>query len=177
VATDPSERCVQILRRRYANSSRVEVHCADHSAAADSPCYDTIVLINVLEHIEDDLAAVKELVACLKPGGHVVIWVPGLPHLYSDFDRRIGHYRRYRIDDLTWMVQSAGADVLDAHYANAPGAVAWWILARHLGRNPTRKAAVRLYDRNLIPIIRRIESLGRPPFGQSIFCVGRRLAD
>jgi hypothetical protein len=128
----------------------------------------------VLEHIDDDATALKELYAGLEPGGRLILWVPAFSSLYSDFDRRIGHYRRYRLDGLTHLLADAGFELVDARYVNTVGAVAWWLLARQLGRTPTARPGVRVFDRTVVPILRRVESGRRPPFGQSIFCVAGR---
>ena len=59
-------------------------------------------------------------------------------------------------------------------YANMPGAFAWWLVARQLGKTPTDRAAAGAYDRLVVPVTRKLESRYEPPLGQSIFCVGRR---
>jgi SAM-dependent methyltransferase len=146
---------------------------SDLDESVNGRTYDSIVLINVLEHIQDDAVALKQLAGALKPGGRLVLWVPALPRLYSDFDRRVGHFRRYRLRTLADLVESAGLAVVDARYVNVAGALAWWVLAKKLGQVPTTSARVRLFDRAFVPIVRRLESVRRPPFGQSIFCAAR----
>ncbi|MEK7404282.1 MAG: class I SAM-dependent methyltransferase [Acidobacteriota bacterium] len=75
-------------------------------------CFDAVVLLNVLEHVEDDLAAVRQVYRILKPGGVAVVEVPAGPHLYDVYDRQLLHYRRYRMGDLTALFQRAGFRVL-----------------------------------------------------------------
>ena len=174
VATDMSARCVEVLRDRYDASPVVEVDHMDLSTAVTARTFDSIVLVNVLEHIDDDATALKELYAGLEPGGRLILWVPAFQRLYSDFDRRIGHYRRYHIRGLTHLLDDAGFEVVDARYVNVVGALAWWLVARRLGRTPTAEGGVRLFDRAFVPVLRRIEAGRRPPFGQSVFCVARR---
>jgi SAM-dependent methyltransferase len=171
VATDLSRRCVDVLTERFANEANVEVRLADMAEATSSGAYDSVVLINVLEHIEDDATALKQLATVLKPGGKAILWVPALPELYSNFDRRIGHFRRYKLAELSRLVQDSGLDILDARYVNVVGLVAWWTLARKLGRTPTTNGKTQMFDRAVVPIARRVESKRPPPLGQSIFCV------
>jgi hypothetical protein len=57
---------------------------------------------------------------------------------------------------------------------NAVGAIAWWVIAKALGRRPTTSGRVRTYDSAVVPVLRRLEAHARPPFGQSVFCVARR---
>ena len=69
-------------------------------------------------------------------------------------------------------VSRAGFDVPAAHYVNLPGAAAWWTLSRQLGLTPTRSIFASTFDRFGVPVIRRVEAIHPPPFGQSLFCVG-----
>ncbi len=173
VATELSAGSIDRLQRRFADNANVEVRKADLAEAVTGGTYDSIVLINVLEHIEDDTVAIKQLAGALKAGGRLVLWVPAFSELYSDFDRRVGHYRRYRVKGLTQLVESAGLTVRDARYVNTVGALAWWVVAKELGRTPTTAGSVQLFDRVFVPVLRRLESGRRPPFGQSIFCAAQ----
>jgi SAM-dependent methyltransferase len=174
VACELSERCTSVLIDRFAGNSAIEVVHGDVTSAAASGPFDTVVLINVLEHIERDDETLREIRGLLNPGGRLVLWVPAFPMLYSDFDRRIGHYRRYRRSALQAQLLQAGFDVSDIRYVNAVGALAWLVVARYLGRTPTTGAPVRLFDRYLVPVLRALERRIRVPFGQSVFAVAAR---
>jgi SAM-dependent methyltransferase len=178
VASDLSERCVSRLRERFSAEESVKIlHGSVDSAAAHGP-FDSVILINVLEHIEDDDSALRELRGrLLRPGGRVVLWVPAFSLLYSDFDRRIGHYRRYRRPGLRKQLTDAGYEVLDVRYVNAVGAVAWLVLARFLRRTPTHGTPVKIFDRYFVPQLKRLERRWRPPFGQSVLAVATRPAE
>jgi len=178
VASDISERCVTRLRERFSGQESVEVvHGSVDSAAAHGP-FDTVILINVLEHIEDDDGALRELATrLLRPGGRAVLWVPAFSLLYSDFDRRIGHYRRYRRPGLRKQLADAGYEVLDIRYVNAVGAVAWLVLARWLRRTPTHGTTVKVFDRYFVPALERLERRWHPPFGQSVLAIASRPAE
>jgi len=170
-ATDVSERCVGILSARFADDPRVTVLHGSAADAAELPPFDSAVLINVLEHIADDDHALRELSATLKPGGRLLLWVPAFAFLYSDFDRKIGHYRRYRKAGLAEKLSSAGYDVAEIRYMNAVGALAWLVVARLLHRAPTRGLSVRIYDSYFVPVLKRVERRLGAPFGQSVFAV------
>jgi SAM-dependent methyltransferase len=177
VASDLSERCVSRLRERFSGAESVEVlHGSVDSAAAHGP-FDSVILINVLEHIEDDDGALRELGGLLRPGGRVVLWVPAYWLLYSDFDRKIGHYRRYRGPELRTQLTRAGYEVKDIRYVNAVGALAWLVLARVLRRTPTQGTAVKIFDRHFVPLLARLERRWQPPFGQSVLAVATRPAE
>jgi SAM-dependent methyltransferase len=158
-----------VLQERFSLSPRVEVVEGPIDAATRFAPFDSAILINVLEHIEDDAGALEQLAGLLVPGGHLVLWVPAYELLYSEFDKRIGHYRRYRIGQLSALLEAAGLEQSDIRYVNPVGAIAWFVLARLLRRTPTTGRPVRLFDRYFVPILKRAERLHRPPFGQSIF--------
>lgn len=176
VATDLSERCVGVLRARFAREPAVDVLRADVKSAGAAGPFDSAVLVNVLEHIEHDNEVLADLRAVLVPGGRLILWVPAFDRLYSDFDRQIGHYRRYDVPGLKAQLARAGFDVADIRYVNTVGAMAWWLVARRLRRTPTGKSGVQIFDRWFVPLVRRMEAGRRPPFGQSIFAVATRPA-
>jgi SAM-dependent methyltransferase len=165
---------VPLLEERYRHYDHVTVFHGDVLANTALGPFDSVVLVNVLEHIENDEKALRSLMRLLRPGGTVVLYVPALEGLYSDFDRRIGHHRRYRRAQLASVMLRAGLEPVDLRYVNTVGALAWWLMARKLRRSPTAGWAVELYDKAVVPVLRRLESGRRPPVGQSIFAVGRR---
>jgi SAM-dependent methyltransferase len=177
VASDISDRCVGILQKRFAGIPNVSVIRGDTTVVAAEGPFDTAILINVLEHIEDDDAALRDLWASLSPGGHLLLWVPAFEALYTDFDRKIGHFRRYRSKPLKAQLSGAGFTVVQMHYVNAIGAIAWFVIGRVLRRTPVRPASVRLFDRYVLPVVKPLEAKVRPPFGQSILAVAVRPRD
>lgn len=176
VATELSSRSLQLLEARYAEHSNVEIRGADIAECCATESYDTIILVNVLEHIEDDALAVRQLAAALNPGGRLVLWVPAFQELYSDFDRQIGHYRRYRRATLATLAADAGLELIDLRYVNFIGGLAWWLIAKKLHQRPTTPSRVGAFDALFVPIISRLESGRSPLFGQSALCVAGRPA-
>jgi SAM-dependent methyltransferase len=172
-ATEISPRCVRELTGRYGHRPDVTIIGGDLDAVDGRGPFDSAVLVNVLEHIADDGAALERLHTMLRPQGTLLVWVPAFEQLYSEFDRLVGHHRRYRKDGLRTTVEAAGFDVLDLRYVNSLGAVAWWVFARQLRQIPTRPWSVRLYDRVATPVLRRVETRWAPPFGQSVLCAAR----
>ena len=152
----------------------VVVVTAQLNGAAAPGSYDTVVLLNVLEHIPDDHQALGDIFESLAPGGKMVLWVPAFEALYSKFDERIGHYRRYRRNKLTTLVHNVGFGHVTARYTNMPGFFAWWLVVRMMRRTPTSGRLASIYDRVFIPVIRRVERVVRPPIGQSLLVVAQR---
>ena len=128
----------------------------------------------MLEHIPDDHQALGDIYESLAPGGKMVLWVPAFEALYGKFDQRIGHYRRYRRNELLALVHHVGFQQVTARYTNLPGYFAWWLVVRVLGRAPTAGRLASIYDRYFIPVIRRVERFVRPPIGQSLLVVAQR---
>jgi len=171
VATDVSQRCADVLRERFAADERVTVVQGGADAVAGQPPFDSAVLINVLEHIPDDDGALRDLAATLRPGGRLILWVPAFQLLYSDFDRKIGHYRRYRKGELKEQLTRAGYQVAEIRYINSVGALAWLVVARLMHRAPTGGRSVKIYDSYFVPVLKRLEGRRGAPFGQSVFAV------
>ena len=170
-AIDLSKRCVDQLERDFGHRPNVEVrHTAIDGVIGDRK-YDSALLVNVLEHIPDDLAALQDLRALLKPGGRIIVFAPAFDGLYSDFDRLVGHHRRYRKSHLVTLADRAGLKVVDVRYVNSVGAIAWWLFARRLHQLPTQGWSVKLYDNAVVPFLRKRETKQPPSFGQSVLLI------
>ncbi len=89
--------------------------------------FDTVFCVNVLEHIEDDSSAVRNLLGVLHDGGHLLLFVPALQALYTDLDRLAGHVRRYTRRRLVQAFPAQGVTVRRLDYFNPIGAVGWWM--------------------------------------------------
>ncbi|MEP6661901.1 MAG: methyltransferase domain-containing protein [Acidimicrobiales bacterium] len=170
-ALDVSPRCLAVLLDRFAGRDGVDI--VGGVDALDDRRYGSIVLINVLEHIDDDVAILHELRDLLAPDGKVVLFVPAHRLLYSRFDRMIGHFRRYERSTLRATIGAAGLEPEVLRFVNPVGAVGWLVIAKLLGRVPTSPGAIRFFDRRAVPILRRLDRWVRLPFGQSIVCVAR----
>jgi SAM-dependent methyltransferase len=173
-ALEPSEAQCAALRERLSDHPNVVVINAQLDGSAAPGSYDTVVLLNVLEHIADDHRALGDIYESLAPGGKIVVWVPAFEALYGKFDHRIGHYRRYRRDQLQAVIHNVGFQQVSARYTNMPGFFAWWLVVRVLGRTPTSGRLASTYDRFFIPVIRRVERLVRFPIGQSLLVIAQR---
>jgi SAM-dependent methyltransferase len=132
---------------------------------------DSIVCINVLEHIFDDLNALREMRRLLRTGGKLCLFVPALPFIYGTLDEAFGHYRRYTKRGLSALAYEAGFKIKKLKYFNLPGSFAWLLMGRVLHWKSWDESPVRWYDRFVIPYVRYVESLGAPPFGQSLLLV------
>ena len=174
VVTDVDPEAVDHLTRRFAGRGDVEVRSFDLLAGETlTEPVDTAVAVNVLEHLTDDAQALRTLAKSVRPGGSLVLFVPGYDQLYGDFDRKVGHVRRYTPAMLRSAAQRAGLNVITSRPVNLLGGLAWWAAVRKGGTGSPRPRMVRVYDRVVVPLTRALERFWTPPFGQSIFCVAR----
>jgi len=173
-ALEPSATHCAALRERLQDYPAAVVINAQLDGTAAPGSYDTVVCLNVLEHIADDHRALGDIYESLAPGGKIVLWVPAFESLYSKFDRQIGHYRRYRRNELQALVHNVGFQQVAARYTNMPGFFAWWLVVKMLRIKPTSGRLSAVYDRYFIPVIRRVERFARPPLGQSLLVVAQR---
>lgn len=133
--------------------------------------FDSVVMINVLEHIEDDTAALSSLKRLLTPEGKVCVLVPAHKALYAPIDSRFGHYRRYSKVELKSRLDHAGFDAEVCRYFNPIGAIGWIISFKLARRSRLGPGAVKLNEAIGVPLGRALERLGAPPFGQSVIAV------
>ncbi len=133
---------------------------------------DTVVCLNVLEHIEDDRGTLADLHALLPPGGRVVIIVPALQSLYGTLDTHLHHVRRYEKVELEEKLRAAGFAVDDMRFLNRPGIVGWWINGKLLRRRVLPAGQLAAF-RLLFPLLRR-EEANPPSVGMSLLAVARR---
>jgi len=175
IAVDPDAECLGRVRERYPNQPNLHTLPTDASDDAFLEVArlhpDSCVCLNVLEHIEDDEQAVRNMASVIATGGAVVLLLPAFPALYGRIDRNLGHHRRYRRRDAARLASAAGLRVRRARYMNAIGFFGWWFNARVLHRHTQSAAQIGFFDSVLVPLMSRLEGIAPPPFGQSLFVV------
>lgn len=171
-ASDVEAETLEALRSRFEGDERVDVAEVDLMRPSRRD-HSALVAINVLEHVEDDVAGLGAARELVRPGGRVVIFVPAFEFAMSRFDRAIGHFRRYTTATLARAFADAGLEVERCHYVNAPGLLAWTVAMKWLRLRPRDGLALRAWDGLVIPVTRNVESRFHPPFGQSVLGVAR----
>jgi len=170
---EPSSNLVQGMRSRFDAASNIEIvesTLQAHARGVADDSVDAVVLVNVLEHIEDDQSALKQLVRILKPGGYLLIFVPALQILMSTLDVMHGHFRRYQKPDLTAKIRLTGAELIFCRYFDLIGVLPWLMLNKWLGSTSFSPMLVRINDQFLVPVSRAIEHVP-PPFGKNLIAV------
>ena len=176
VVSDISEAYLEALQRRFGGNSRVRIvrYDLEEGARPDLRALglDTVICLNVLEHVADDVAALRGLAGLLVPGGRLLLLVPAHQALYSSLDRNLQHHRRYGRRDLVALLEGSGFSVEDVFHFNLPGALGWWLNGRVLRRRILPGGQLRIFNR-LAPGLLRVESWLRPPVGLSLIVVAR----
>ncbi len=180
VAVDYESSYVERLRLAYGHMTNFraeQMDIADAEAMArlgHEEMLDSAFCINVLEHIENDAAVLRNFHQALQPGGRLVILVPNNPALYCEMDRTINHYRRYTREQLAALMKSAGFEIVHAQGFNRVGALGWRISGRVLRKKELEPGQMRLFELAM-PLVRLLE---RIPFHchNSLIMVGQKKA-
>jgi SAM-dependent methyltransferase len=175
VSFEPSENMFGALQERLLdrrNADTVNAYFEEKSHLYKNH-FDSICYVNVLEHIEDEENALSHAYNALRKSGHILIFVPALPCLYSNLDRNVGHFRRHTKRSLSNVVQNAGFSIKKAHYFDMLGIIPWYIAFVLLKRTITA-SNVSAYDKSIIPVTSRIERLARPIIGKNLILIGEK---
>lgn len=139
---------------------------------------DYIYSSNVLEHIEDDVQALRDLYRKLQPGGRLFLYVPAFPSLFSSLDTIAGHYRRYVRETLGERLRAARFEVEDLYYADFFGYFATALFKRVANNmSNANPLTLKIYDRVLFPIGRLVERVIRVPVGKNVVGVATKAHD
>jgi len=136
--------------------------------------FKLIYSLNVLEHIEDDRGALRQLRAHLVPGGSLFLYVPAFQLLYSSMDRKVGHFRRYRRAQLLALIADAGYVPLTARYVDSLGflaALAYRLLGSRDGS--VNRGALAFYDRWLFPLSIMVDRVVGRWFGKNLLVIAK----
>jgi SAM-dependent methyltransferase len=142
--------------------------------------FDLIFSANVLEHIPDHLLAVKQMLESLNTGGHIAVFVPAFPILFSDMDRKVGHVRRYRKSDLKELCTRAGFDVKCVYYTDPIGFFGN-LLVRVMGWrrgfiNLGGQKSTLFYENHILPMSKFLEKFGTRVFlGKNLILIGKKV--
>ena len=136
--------------------------------------FDTIVAVNVVEHLPDDVAAVRALAALLGPGGTLLLYVPACPLAFGSLDQALGHHRRYTRASLARLLAGAGLTASRPRYMNRLGLLGWWWQARVLRRQALAPGLIATFER-IVPLARLLDGLTAAlPIGLGLVAHARR---
>lgn len=175
VSMDVVEECVERNHAHFAGHPNIQFRWLD----VQDPAFldlkalrpDTVVCLNVLEHVRDDRLALKHMHHVLVPGGRAVFLLPAFESLYGPIDRNLGHFRRYSKGSWRKMAEEVGFRITRLRYFNLIGFFGWWANSHVLRREAQSESQIDLFDRLAVPLQATVESWMEPPLGQSIFTV------
>lgn len=139
----------------------------------DSLRFDSIVCLNVLEHIKDDKKALTNIFNLLRREGYLVLLVPAHDFLYGEIDQSIGHFRRYNKEEVINKLRNLGFKVISCRVLNMLGAVGWLLSGRILSNKVISKNKIKVFNL-FAPLFLTIEDLIQPPFGTSFLIVAQK---
>jgi len=137
--------------------------------------FSSVFGLNVLEHIEHDEHALRQIHGVLRPGGALVLLVPAKKVAYTKLDKQLGHFRRYEKDELREKLIRNGFQVEVLRFFNIVGLISWYIRDK-VSRNNIHLSSrhIRLFD-SVVPYLRIIESHITIPVGISLIAVARKI--
>lgn len=178
ISVEPNQHCFAKLLEKTAHLKNVTAHDTTAEDLGDLIPKgfeaDTIVCMNVLEHLRDDELAINTFTRYLKSGGNLVLINPAVPWIFGVIDRKLGHYRRYSKQSTRELLTATGLKPIELRYFNFIGVWAWWWNARVAKAETQSDFQIRVFDQLIVPIASRIESLVPLPVGQSLLIVAEK---
>jgi SAM-dependent methyltransferase len=160
-----------------AHLTRLGLRAVSTATELAAASFDYAYTLNVLEHITEDVAALRDVRRVLKPGARLLIYVPAFPLLYTSMDAKVGHVRRYRRKTLAGSVTAAGFEVERVEYADSIGFFATLLFRlTDNGRGGINPRMLRIYDRAIFPLSRSLDRLTHRWFGKNLVLVARNPA-
>lgn len=175
-ATDCSDRRVDTLREKFVSAPHVTVDrfnlAGEDRSRFSSEKIDTVLCLNVLEHIEKDDESVRLMSDLLVPSGRLILLVPFSQTLYCEIDRQLGHFRRYSRERIREVVSGNGFTVERIFLFNLFGGIGWYVHGKIFRGSKLNPGLVHAFEK-FVPLFRIIEFCGTP-FGASIVCIARK---
>ena len=138
------------LRTGFTDVTRPESFPVDQQ-------FDTVICLNVVEHLQDDVAALRNIRSVLQEDGKAIVLVPQGPGLYGSLDKALGHFRRYTREELRTAAERADFQVINVFGFNKAGVPAWWLNARLLNRKTFSLYQIKMLNL-LVPLFRKLEA-------------------
>ena len=133
--------------------------------------FDSIFLLNVIEHIEDDLTAVKNCNYLLKRGGHLILLAPAYAWLYCTFDKQLGHYRRYSLKQLKELLRKGTFSILKGDYFNFAGIAGWFLFGKIMNKKMLGSGEMSAFNK-IVPLAKAVDKILGRSTGLSIIVTG-----
>jgi SAM-dependent methyltransferase len=174
LSIEPDPALFELLNERVAGrgveTATLSTHELEHQRQ-----FDSVLYVNVLEHIEDHVGELGRAWSLLRPGGHIGIIVPALPRLYGSLDAKTGHYRRYEKQALKRVAEQAGFVVTDLHYFDTVGVLPYWASIKVGSMPALSDRTTYLFDNVLVPMSKVVHKVWKQvPIGKNLLMVARK---
>jgi len=181
VSIEPNAYCYRQLDKSVVGINNIKIFkcVAEELDSHLGPArkFDTVVCMNVLEHIADDRSATASFARYLKPGGRLILQIPALSFLFGEIDRRLGHYRRYNKDSAAALFTNCGLRPVKLRYFNFAGVWAWLWNAHVTKAISQSDLQIRIFDKGIVPWLATVEHLLPPPVGQCLLAIGEKTSN
>ena len=174
IAVEPAANTFPILKAKLAafpQAQALEGYLGDYAAGLSA---DSVVAVNVLEHVEHDDEFLRLAWNVVVPGGTLLLFVPAVPAIFGTLDTAFEHHRRYTRPGLRQKLEDAGWSIESIRYMNLPGILPWFVVGRILRWSSISSRSARFYDRAVIPLTAMIEENVPIPIGQSLLAIARK---
>lgn len=152
----------------------VRLDIAEEDLAKTHPAllqqFDTVIALNVVEHIKDDAKAISNCKQLLRPGGKLIILVPAYQWLFNSFDTELGHYKRYTLKELTAVLSAAEMNTVHTRYFNLAGIPGWWMTGTVMKKKTIPGGQLKIFEK-LVPVFRLLDQLVFRKVGLSAIAV------
>lgn len=135
--------------------------------------FDSVVCLNVLEHIRNDSIALKNLHNLLNDKGKLILLVPAHKFLYTKIDEELGHFRRYEKQRITKDLKNSGFQISTIRSLNFLGAIGWFISGKILNDGFVDESKIKFFN-FLSPFFLKLENVLEPPIGTSILIIASK---
>ena len=173
--TDIDDAYLELLRDKFGELGGVRFEkmiLPEVPSTLTGDRFQSILCVNVLEHIEDDRAALSSMRSLLEKDGRLVLLVPAFQWLFGTLDAALSHFRRYTKRSLRTVLAETGFRVIHLEYFNMGSMLGWWFTGRVLKKKVIPVSVLKLYD-SLVPVFRQ-ERLIPWRVGQSVIAVGEK---
>jgi len=174
VAIDKEPKYISYIKLDFADVEVYDCDIVDPKILHEKNyTFNSVICINVLEHIKEDDKALSNMYDLTKKNGNAILVVPAHRFLYGELDKNVEHWRRYTKKELTGKIIRAGYTIKDAFYFNRIGAIGWFVNSKIIKRKKISFVQLLLFDK-IVFLLRKIDRLFNLPFGISLIIIAEK---
>lgn len=174
--SDIDEGLLAGLKKRFYKNKFLTVKKIDISKSivkSEKNKYQSIIAVNVLEHIKDDKKALRNMNILLKKNGKLLLLVPAKKIAFTQLDKKLGHFRRYEKNEFIEELKMSGFIIDEVYFFNILGLLSWIIRDKVEKGHQIKPYQAALFDL-VVPLLKAIESAVKPPIGISLIAIARK---